>query len=149
MFTETIGRIPAEGDIIRVPSFRATGEVTEYEANQIIDVFDYSENLFGKGENPFSDTLSGTSSYRYGKVIEKSGNGVKVQLYNSTSDTEVFSLAALYYRIIEIKTNAKGEILSVGAGTAESIISEDERPGKASKLVMYSRNYGVAIFVFN
>lgn len=147
LLMSTFGETPSKGDIFRVPSFEATGELKAISSGDYIDVFDYSEkSFFEGGENPYSN---GSHSYRYGKVVDKSGNVIKLRLYNDTSSTEVYLTTANYFKIIEIQTRADGEVINVKSADASCIIAENDCPGLGSDVIIYNRGAGIAIFVYN
>lgn len=147
LLMSTFGEIPDKGDIFRVPTFTSSAEMKLIPSGQYVDVFDYSEkSFFEGGANP---STANSNTYRYGKVIEKSGNVIKVRLYDDSATTEVFLTSANYFKIIEIQTRDDGEVINVKKGDASCIIAENDCPGMGSDVIINTRGAGIAIFVYN
>lgn len=150
---ESMNRVPDKGDIFRISSFKNTNSrVERIAAGEYVDVFDFSEKKFIDPSGKYQE--GGSSHYhRYGKVMEKSGDVVKIKLYNedpsAPAEYEVYLLTANYFRIIELQTKPNGEIISIKPGVSDCVIAENDCPGEGSDVVMYSRGSGIAIFVLN
>lgn len=145
LLMETMGRIPEKGDILRLPSFKNTGEIKKFSG--FIDLFKFDGKVFHQGgEIPY---VSSSHYYRYGKVMEFDDGVIKIQHHNATKDTAVFRLIS-EFDIIEVKTKEDGSIASIKKADASCILAENDCPGYGSDVFVY--NYytsGIAVFVFN
>lgn len=153
MFTNSIGRIPVVGDVIRVPAFVNQGEIVDYNLAHVVDVYNFTTKKLGSGTGTFTDSLSSVASekgtYSIGKVLKKSGDGIMVQL-EGTNEIKVLSTSANYFKIFELKEDARGEFVSVKNSTHDCIVSDEDRPGNPSRIIIHERTaFGVTLTVLN
>lgn len=137
------GNLPAPGDVFKVNSFEKSGKGTQFTP-----LFDYSSKTYSF-MNPVDPSLGASHRYAYGTAIDKVGTSMRLAIAKSDIK-EVHSLVGDSYRIIEVKTDRRGEVTSVGLAKADCVIDENTHPGEGSKILIYSRGaVGVAIIVYN
>ena len=140
------GKMPQQGDIYRWQYFRTTGEIKKFNSTYDFVIFDKAEKELGNGENP--KTYPDTCAFNYGKVIEKNGPMIKVELYNSTRDKKVYMLNAGYYRFIEHRETKKGEV-QISVKDYECILPESTNPDNPSEVIVFHRASGIGVFIYN
>lgn len=143
------GAMPKQGDILRTAHFSDTGEcgfvarIFEHETKKI-----YASPLSSAG-NPTDTNIKGGHRMVFGKVYEKSGNMIKLNV-DGSSRQEVHNLNGGYYKIIECKKDKEGNFSTGQLSASSCVVDEKFHPGEGSDIFIYSRSgTGIAMFVFN
>lgn len=135
--------MPDIGDVFTVPDFSTDGTVDSIDTSSFYQVYDYGDNAFMNSTGYATTT---DRKYYMGKVLQRSGSSVQIQLPDGTK--RVFELSTGAYKYVEVTNKKAGEVL-VKPATYEEILSEDSYPGEGSTLIIHGRGMGIGCYIFN
>lgn len=135
--------MPSAGDVFTVPDFSADGTIDSIDTTSFYQVYDYGDNAFMNSTGYATTT---DRKYFIGKVLQRSGSSVQIQLPDGTK--RVFELSTGAYKYVEVTNKKAGEVL-VKPATYEEILSEDSHPGEGSTLIIHGRGMGIGCYIYN